>query len=236
VGEIEGMTGVAIRQQFNEARTKDFHELGGSLRTFFEENKKARGEAFESDLEKLRRRYLEIREIDYFDSPSGQDVQMLLQKADSLHRKGRRKPSVLHTGDYQKQIWLTRPQPGIDRVASAWLIRKWIDPGARFAFAATPSDKPSAIPFDMANVEFTHHLDNCTFETLLDRFSISDAALKKIGEMVHDADLEDGKFQRFEAIGLERVFNGWAKLGIPDEEILVRGGDCFDALYADLKK
>ena len=236
VGEIEGMSGHAIKHLFHEARTKDYDELGDSLREFINANKKIRGETFNSQLEKLRRRYLEIREIDYFDSPAAQDVQMLLQQAERLHRKNPKRAETLDKRGFQKRKWLTRPHPEVDRVGAAWLIRRWIDPEAKFVFATTPAEQPDAIPYDMADVEFTHHGDHCTFETLLDRFNIKDRTLQKISEMIHDADLEDGKFQRQEGIGLEKIFKGWAKMGLTDHQILERGWDCFDALYAQLKR
>jgi hypothetical protein len=78
--------------------------------------------------------------------------------------------------------------------------------------------------------------EDCTFETLLRRFSVVDKALRKIGEMVHDADLDDEKFQRDECIGIDRVLKGWAKLGISDDELLQRGGACFDGLYSFLQR
>ena len=86
-------------------------------------------------------------------------------------------PATLHAKRYQRRVWLTRPRPQIDRVGSAWLIRKFIDPHARFVFAPKPEAQPDAIPYDMMNVEFTHHGDACTFETLLKRFAIADHAV-----------------------------------------------------------
>jgi hypothetical protein len=121
-------------------------------------------------------------------------------------------------------------------VGSAWLIRKFIDPKARFVFSAHPAKYPDAIPYDMFEAEFSHHGDDCTFETLVRRFSISDKAVLKIAEMVHDADLEDGKFQTTACIGVDQVLKGWAKSGLSDEELLARGGECFDGLYQQLRK
>jgi hypothetical protein len=95
---------------------------------------------------------------------------------------------------------------------------------------------PDAIPFDMLDAEFSHHGNYCTFETLTKRFAIADKSIAKIGEMIHDADLDDAKFQRVEAIGIDRVLKGWAKEGLPDEEILRRGFECFRALYAFLQR
>jgi hypothetical protein len=88
----------------------------------------------------------------------------------------------------------------------------------------------------MLNAECSHHGDCCTFQTLTKRFAISDKSIANIGEMIHDADLDDARFQRVEAIGIDRVLKGWAKQGLADEEILRRGFECFDALYAFLQR
>jgi hypothetical protein len=88
----------------------------------------------------------------------------------------------------------------------------------------------------MLDVEFTHHGEDCTFETLLKRFGIEDKAARIIGEMIHDTDLEDDKFHRIDCVGVERVFKGWAKLGLTDQEILEKGFACFDAIHANLRR
>ena len=88
----------------------------------------------------------------------------------------------------------------------------------------------------MMEAEFSHHGDACTFETLTKRFRIDDKAVRKIGEMIHDADLDDAKFQRVEGIGIDRVLKGWGKTAMPDDEILSRGFLCFDGLYEFLQK
>jgi hypothetical protein len=88
----------------------------------------------------------------------------------------------------------------------------------------------------MFEVEFSHHGQDCIFQTLVKRFGISDQAALKISEMVHDADLEDGKFQMTGCIGIDLVLKGWAKSGLNDDELLKRGGECFDALYQQLKE
>ncbi len=158
-------------------------------------------------------------------------------KAAELERLTRQFRAIRDIDFFQSgKTWLTRPRPEIDRVGSAWLIRRFIDPRARFIFAAAVPSNREVIPFDMVDVEFSHHGDCCTFETLIRRFGIEDKAGRKIAEMIHDADLEDEKFQRSECIGIDRVLKGWAKEGLPDEEILRRGFECFDALYSFLQK
>jgi hypothetical protein len=143
---------------------------------------------------------------------------------------------TLDAKQYCGKTWLTRPRPEIDRVGSAWLISKFIDPAPKFVFAPTAEAFPEAIPFDILDAEFSHHSNCCTFETLARRFSISDKAVGKIGEMIHDADLDDAKFQRVECIGLDRVLKGWGKSGMADGEILTGGFGCFDGLYEFLQR
>src|SRR5258707_9041119 len=158
---------------------------------------------------------------------------MLLRRAEGPKRS--RQLETLDAKQYQGKTWLTRPRPEVDRVGSAWLIRRFIDRKATFVFADEPSAFPKAIPFDMYGVEFSHHGEDCTFETLLKRFGIQDGAVREMAEMVHDADLEDGKFQRTECIGIDRILKGWAKAGWSDQRLLRHGGECFEALYQQLK-
>src|SRR5437773_12062842 len=147
-----------------------------------------------------------------------------------------RQLAVLEAKQYQGKRWLTRTRTEIDRVGWAWLISKFIDRKPKFVFAPSADAVPGAIPFDMLDAEFSHHGNCCTFETLIRRFAIRDKVVAKIGEMIHDADLDDARFQRIEAVGIDRVLKGWAKEGLPDEEILRRGFECFDALYAFLQR
>ena len=213
----------------------------GSMRPFFTRfanyrRRKNRRAGFGGELEKQKKEFHRIREIDFFDSPRAQDVEGLLQRIHAS-RDGKKIPAArLFTKHYRKKMWVTRPRPEIDRVASAWLIRRFIDPQAKFVFAKNATAIPRALPFDFSEGEFSHHGDDCTFETLLVRFRIMDKALRKIGEMVHDADLEDEKFKRSECIGIDRVLKGWAKQGMSDHELLAQGARCFDGLYAALQR
>ncbi|MEP6668508.1 MAG: chromate resistance protein ChrB domain-containing protein [Chthoniobacter sp.] len=236
VNSIEGLTSEDLVGLFNEARASDYAALTKPLQQLIAAHRKKAGKDFAEALEKLQRQFQEVRAIDYFSCPDGHDVEVLLERAARLSAPPRKPGRALDTKPYRRRLWLTRPHPEIDRVGSAWLIRKFIDPQARFVFAAKPSAHPGAIPYDMMDVEFTHHGDACTFETLLMRFAIADPAVRRIGEMIHDADLEDAKFQRPECIGLDLLFKGWARLGHGDAEVLDKGFACFDALYAALRK
>jgi hypothetical protein len=231
--EIEGLTKEKVIAMFNDARAKDYAELRKSLQGFIGRRRKTDAETA-AVLERFRRQFREIREVDFFDSALGHDVAMLLRRAEGRSRT--RQLAVLDAKQYQGKTWLTRPRPEIDRVGSAWLISKFIDRKPKFVFATTADAVSGAIPFDMLDAEFSHHGNYCSFETLTKRFAISDKVVAKIGEMIHDADLDDARFQRVEAVGIDRVLKGWAKEGLPDEEILRRGFECFDALYAFLQR
>ena len=231
---IEGLTRDEIVSLFNAARDKEYAELRKALQNFISRRKRTDAEFVAVELERLTKQFRELREIDFFDSARGHEVAMLLRRAEGPQRM--RKLQILDVKQYRGKTWLTRPRPEIDRVGSAWLISKFIDPKAKFVFASTAQSVPDAIPFDMLDAEFSHHGNNCTFETFTKRFAIADKAIAKIGEMIHDADLDDAKFQRVECVGIDRVFKGWAKEGLSDEEILRRGFECFDALYAFLQR
>jgi len=230
--EIEGLTNDQLARIFNEARAKEYDELIAEVRNARRTRDK-RGTPTTHNVERFRARLDEIRRIDFFDCPRAADAEMVLQKGT---RGKRDKSPRLLTRNYQRRTWLTRPRPGIDRVGSAWLIRRFIDPQAKFVFSNDPKRHPTALPFDMTGAEFSHHGDDCTFETLVKRFGIADKAVDKIAEMIHDADLEDGKFQRYECIGIDRLLSGWARQGMSDDDLLIRGGECFNGLYEALRK
>jgi hypothetical protein len=231
--EIEGLTKQKVIALFNDTRAKDYGELRKSLQSFITGRKKIEAEQAVSQLQRLTRQFREVRAVDFFDSPRGHDVAMLLRRAEGPKRS--RQLEILDVKQYQGKTWLTRPRPEIDRVGSAWLIARFIDRKPKFVFASTADAIPGAIPFDMLDAEFSHHGNYCTFETLTRRFGISDKSLVKIGEMIHDADLDDARFQRVEAVGIDRVLKGWAKKGLSDQAILRRGFECFDALYLFLR-
>jgi hypothetical protein len=235
VREIEGLPNEKLVERFNKARDKEYAALNKALHALTGRGSKSAAKDFANDLARMRRQFNELREIDFFNSPRAQDVEMLLRK---MERTGKTKGALpkIDPKNYRDRTWLTRPRPEIDRVGSAWLIRNFIDSKARFVFASAASAKPGAVSFDMLDAEFSHHGDDCTFETLTKRFDIRDKAVRKIGEMIHDADLDDAKFQRNECIGIDRILKGWAKTGMSDDQILLHGFECFDGLYSFLQR
>jgi len=133
-------------------------------------------------------------------------------------------------------IWATRAGVHIDRASSAWLIRRFIDPAASFTFVTDPDDVPAdSTPFDMRGVEYGHHGDDCTFETLLLRHELTDPVLWRIAAIVHEADLEDDRYDAPESTGLDVVLRGLSMV-TGDDDILTVTGPVFDGLYEYFKR
>ena len=240
VKDIEGTPYPALVAMFNEARAREYDEIAEPLTLLIKTTKGRRisPDTFAGQLQKLRQRFQEVYEIDFFQSSRGEDLNRLLQKAESLEsKKGKSEPKErLRAENYRGKIWITRPRPEIDRVGSAWLIRNFIDPEAKFIFAQIPAKQKGAVRYGMIDAEFGHHSDCCTFETLIERFGIRERAVLRVAEIIHDADLEDDKFHRVEGFGIDQILKGWAKQGMGDEEILVRGFQCLDGLHAQLRR
>jgi hypothetical protein len=226
VQSIDNLSTPQLVTRFTEARTRDYQELIRGLQKIsaVPPHKRATGR-----MSRLRARFREIVEIDFFRSPLQKRAEDLLARADTSPAAKRREAKV-RPKDYAGRLWVTRPRPGIDRSASAWLIRKFIDKKARFTFAEETDVPPGAVPFDMFQGGFGHRGEDCTFETLCKEFAIRDKGVTAIGEMVHDADLGDGKFGRKEAFGVDEVLKGFAR-GMTDKELLERGIEMMEGLY-----
>lgn len=218
-----------LRRLFVEARARDYEALGRELKAFLSRASRPAG-----GLLRLRRRFQEIEAMNYFDNPQRGKIEALLAQADA-EKPARGKSAHEKSKRHRNRIWMTRPRPGIDRVSSAWLIRKFIDPKARFVFGDNPALRPGAIPFDMFNVEgFGHRGEDCTFETLCKEFGIRDRKTRRIAQIIHDADLEDEKFGRAEGLGLHATLKGWAAQDVADDELLRRGMELIEGLYHGL--
>ena len=134
----------------------------------------------------------------------------------------------MSTSDFNARRWVTRPRPGVDRMASAWLIRRFVDPTATFAFTDQPDE--ADVRFDMYSGEFSHHGDSCTFEVLADRFGLQDPAVSRLGDIVHDLDMKDARYGPPEAAAVGRIVDGLRALHSDDATLLERGISVFDAL------
>jgi hypothetical protein len=232
VQAVDDLPSEKLVQLFIQARSKDYESLTREAKKVTSQNKPEPGK-----LARLRRRFQEITAIDFFNSPLHRQVEALLESTDSI-RESKTIPQARRKGkkQYFDRVWMTRPRPGIDRVSSAWLIRRFIDSNARFVFGNDPQEHAEAIPFDMFQASgFGHRGDDCTFETLRKEFAIRDRSVATIAEIIHDADLADEKFGRTEGAGLDQVLIGWAQQGISDDELLRRGIELIEGLYQSLK-
>jgi hypothetical protein len=138
---------------------------------------------------------------------------------------------------FQGRLWITRPRPGVDRMASAWLIRRFIDRQARFAFAVDREAVPDhGVPFDMFGVEFSHQGEGCTFETLRSTFRIDEPALLRIAAIVHDLDLKDGRFGAPECSTVGAMIEGLQLAYHDDDALLEQGMTLFDSLYRSFEQ
>jgi hypothetical protein len=187
-------------------------------------------------VQQLRERLAAIEHIDFFGSAGRDRVIELVRQIEERSGTPLRARATITTSDaprsYRARLWVTRPRPGVDRMSSAWLIRRFIDSEARFAFAADRNAvPPDAIPFDMFGVEFSHQGEGCTFETLCALFGISDAAVGRLAAIVHDLDLKDGRFDAPEAATIGTVIVGLQLAHGDDDALLEQGMALFDSLY-----
>jgi len=225
VESIDNLSSAQLTSRFQEARARDYQIILRDLH-----HAGASTSSHRAKVARLRARFHEIVEIDFFHNPLQKRVAALLQQAETP-TSATHKPTRIRPRDYVGRVWVTRPRPGIDRSASAWLIRRFIDKKARFAFADQDQVPPNAVPYDMFAGGFGHRGPDCTFETLRKEFRISDPRVLAIGEMVHDADLGDARFGRKEAFGVDAALIGWARQGTSDKELLDRGMQMIEGLY-----
>ena len=229
VESIDNLPPKQLRATFSEARDREYQEL---VREIQKVSALLPSGKAEGRLGRLRLRFQEIVEVDFFSSPMQGRVRELLNRANRPTNTKRAPAARIDPKDYKGRLWVTRPRPGVDRCASAWLIRKFIDPKAQFTFAPEYKVPTSAVPFDMFHGEgFSHCGDNCTFETLKMQFHIRDSRVAVIAQMIHDADLLDDRFGRKEGYGVDEILKGWARQGLPDEKLLERGMELIEGLY-----
>jgi hypothetical protein len=228
VQSIDNCSFAQMKRRFSDARARDYRELLKDLRTPVSASQSPR-------ITRLRQRFQAIVSIDFFGSPVRKQVEQALNSIQTPKTK-LVKPEIgdVSPAAYRNRVWVTRPRPGVDRVTSAWLIRKFIDPKARFAFSPEDKKPAKAVPFDMYEGGFGHRGEDCTFETLLKAFRIRDKRALVMAEAVHDADLIDEKFGRKEGFGIDEVMKGWAREGLSDQELLKRGIQLADGLYKSL--
>jgi hypothetical protein len=234
VQSIDNFSGSQIVERFVKARTHDYQEL---LRELRQQGSVSPAKRSSSRLGRLRQRFQEVIAIDFFHSPIRARVEEQLNRLQNgdLSSPSSNEPGEVARKDYRARLWITRPRPGVDRVTSAWLIRRFIDPQARFLFATKNHVPGNAVPYDMYHGGFGHRGNDCTFETLQWAFRIRDRKVGVMAQIVHDADLGDQKFGRTEGLGIDEVLKGWGRMGLPDREILERGIQLAQGLYSSLR-
>jgi hypothetical protein len=234
VDRVENMQQPDIVRLFQEARNQDYAALAERYRKLL----KGRRPRLGDELARLARELTRISEIDFFEASGRREVERIREAVEQRTASGRARPAgaapPLDLAALKGRRWVTRPRPHVDRIASAWLIKRFVDPEAEFAFAAPDQVPTDAIPFDMAGVDLGHHGDDCTFETLLRRTGLRDRKLAMLAEIVHEADLKDEKFARDEARGLDLALRGLLAAIKDDHEALALGMTLFDGLYATI--
>jgi len=245
---IDGLSDQDVRTLFDEARDADYREIAEEARAVAEAGRnedavpdEARVE-IPSKVKRLRKRLAEVAAIDFFGASGRQSAEGVLAEIEARLRptvggKAMATEKKVDTG-LSGKTWVTRRGVHVDRMACAWLIRRFIDPEARFKFVGAQSYRPGGdeLRFDMFEAEFTHDGDRCTFEVLLDRIGLDDPALRHIGEIVHDIDIKDGKFDRPEAAGIAQLIAGIAMAHDDDEARLQRSAVVFEDLLTYFRR
>jgi len=237
---LEGIDDAGMRALFDAAREEDYAALAEELRalTATAERRRNRPAAsmLAADISRLRSRLADIEAIDFFNANGREIVHALLRQVEQhlpvVSSESRMATAKAET-ELRARTWVTRAHVKVDRMASAWLVRRRIDPEATFRFVTDRDYRPAKgeVRFDMYAGEFTHDADRCTFEVLLDLVPEKDPALQAIAEIVHDLDIKDRKYDREEAAGVRQLLEGIIASSDRDEDRLERSAMLFDDLY-----
>jgi hypothetical protein len=245
---IDGLSDEEVRALFDRARNADYEDVARSARALAgnvrPNSRPERLAEFRVQLARLQKRLSQVVAIDFFGAVGRDQAEGLLRtlesrlnKDDDVTDKARVGADRKDFGTLRGRTWVTRQGVYVDRIASAWLISRFIDPQARFKFVSGKGYRPAEgeLRFDMFEAEFTHEGDKCTFEVLLDR-APRDAALRAIADIVHDIDLKDDKFGRTEVAGIRTLIEGISVATKDDSERIARGAEVFNNLYEYFKK
>jgi hypothetical protein len=245
--EIRTMADADIQRLFTTQADKEYHRLEKALNIFelksqniHKGTKSEEGKRLADQVAKFTKEFEGVAKRDFYNSATGQAMRKRIQAVEAgLRDAGKASAEAASVvarrpQDYQGKTWATRKNPFVDRMASAWLIKRFIDPKASFTFIderdIASLDNPS-VAFDVRGAEFTHVGDLCTFEVLVKSFGIKDKAVKKIAEIVHDLDVKDDKYGKPEATGVEDILSGIRKTAKSDADGLERGITAFEMLY-----
>ncbi|HVO01748.1 MAG TPA: chromate resistance protein ChrB domain-containing protein [Candidatus Cybelea sp.] len=239
---IDGLADPQVRALFDAARDDDYDEITKEVRSLLAKRTSLTTEAetveARSQARRLRKRLAEIVAIDFFGATGRLTAESLVAELETRIAEDKDMPEAERQAksaadDLKGRVWVTRKGVHVDRIACAWLIRRFIDTDAVIRFVPGKGYAPNEgeLRFDMFEGEFTHEGDRCSFEVLLTRSGLGDPALAAIAEIVHDIDLKDGKFGREEAAGIAHLIAGIAMANDRDEERITQGGPVFDNLY-----
>lgn len=243
VQQIENVSAAEVVRLFHEPRDEDYKQLASRYRKLLQgldRKSAAARRRVQEQLARLAKDHQRIRDIDFFDAPGGAEVRRIEEAIAMRTRRPesprREEPATLDLTRLRGRRWVTRPRPHVDRIASAWLIKRFIDPEAVFVFTP-PADFPQdAVPFDAPGVELSHHGEDCTFETLIKRARLRDRRLARLAEVVHEADLRDGKYPHEEARGIDVAIRALLAASPDDHQVLAQGMSLFEGLYATTSK
>jgi hypothetical protein len=255
-GSVEGATDKEIIATFRKVRDEEYAAISAALDGLTGAiREQSRGKhlsagrlsVHEAEIDKLHAELERIAANDFFNAAGKASAFSAYERCQKTIRVAQgpttkaahaeTKGGSLDVAKYQGRRWVTRHNLHIDRLASAWLIKQFVDKHPRFYFVAEGETVEAAIPFDMFGAEFTHHGEDCTFETMLKRFGLGkNRGLREIAEIVHDIDLKDDKFHRLEASGLNAIIDGLSKVLRDDRKLLQQSSIVFDGLYAQLSK
>ena len=234
---VAGLRDEEVRENFRRIREPEYAALISDARGLLERFRTSTEtiDLLHADRRRLLRRAEAARRVDFFHANGREELEALMAAIERTGESPAGGPAVL--GDLHGRTWMTRAGVKVDRMASAWLIRRFIDPAASFVFGAggDAAAAANALRFDMFEGEFTHDGNRCTFEVLLDASGrAGDPALVAIAQIVHDLDLHDDRFQRPEAPGVSAFIAGIVARFDDDHRRLAESGPLFDALYASL--
>jgi hypothetical protein len=239
VQQIENVSQEDVLRLFHEPRDLDYRKLATRYRKVLktlEQKSSAKRARVQQELARLAKDHQRIRDVDFFGAPGGAEVRRLEEVVAMRTRPSepirRDERSTLDLTELHGRRWVTRPRPHIDRVASAWLIKRFIDADAEFVFAPPAEFPKDAIPFDAPGAELSHQGQDCTFETLVKRARLRDRRLIRIAEVVHEADLRDGKYPHEEARGIDVAVRALLAASPDDHQVLAQGMALVEGLYA----
>jgi len=244
---VQGFTDDEIIGIFDAAREEQYRAIAEEIRAFTARFERKRdppsAEETATQHARLHGRISAIEAIDFFQANGREQVRALLREleprnisVDTLGAEPAMQTEKLTS--LKGRTWVTRANVHVDRMASAWLIRRWVDPEAKFKWVADRNYRPDdrEIRFDMYQAEFTHEGDQCTFEVLLGRLELKDAALSAIAEIIHDLDLKDQKFGRKETAGVQQLLAGIVSSQPSDDARIERATNMFDDLYHSFER